>query len=429
MADKDLTTFLSNWAKAINRKIENREIKLLDTLTITEDGVYELSPDLTGTINVQASNVKFVGDSDKIYNNQFTVATENAKVCLKDINCNYSYFFIEFPTTGTKNELIIEGSCTITRTSGFYRAGINIGGGLKISGTGTLNINHNSEYAQNASISATPNHNASLYVGGSVTITTDYIGACGLDRGYIDGNIVIYENAVVNAYLIGQGGSQQVDDRPMKDIIICGNAIVHSDFIGTGRDSHGVVGNIIIGGSSQVTVVGVNNTSTNMYTAGIGAGRANGGGTTYYRGSSCKNIIIGENATVVAQGIPAIGAAGQSTSTATSSCGNIVIGGNAKVTASAMPPYTPISYYYAYAVIGTGGGGRCGNVTFGGNAVVNIQNSKSKLVGAGRYYDIYGSIGTIRYGTNAKVNGSYGTTSGLDDVGFNIISEEVLNYY
>ena len=113
--------------------------------TISSDGVYSLSNGYSGTITINAQNVKLQQASTAVLNNVYIEGSAggNANLWIEGLNVNNTSTdksFIKFQ--GTDNVLTIKGENTFQGVDQLEKAVINVGGGLTVQGNsnGQLNI-------------------------------------------------------------------------------------------------------------------------------------------------------------------------------------------------------------------------------------------------------------------------------------------------
>lgn len=461
-----------NGGGAVNKTIKGEEVTYLSskswTNPITEDGVYEIPSTVSGIATINASNVKLVGSVNTTYANiRFNVATnDDATLQIKDLHIHHSTnvgTLIAFPKSKTKNKLILKGDNAITginSSSSNYinNAPIHIGGGLEITGEGTLDCSgHDNNKSAFIGTSSAEKLDSNITISGSVKISGNFkLGAGNLckagniyvcENASVNGDIAggssstcgiiyIYDNASVSGSHIGCGiDSDKKTVSSCSDIIIGGNANVSivtssSDIAAIGASKYSRCGYIIIGGNAKVFASGKGDSAA----IGSSSGRsANGSG----HASSCSGIIIGENARVTAiisdGEAAAIGSGCCGISDTKGSCGNILIGGNASVTA-----INTVTGKRSGAAIGSGLSSQCRGITIGGSAQVsasvattfvditgNFPEYAARPIGnaynlPGNYYNS-SSCGSVVLGKNATVNGSVCTASGYEDINFDVI--------
>ena len=246
--------------------------------TISEDGYYLLAENYTGTITIDAQNVKLTQENSETALTGVTIigsSEGNVNLWIENLNLTSPSSGSAIKFQGSGNYLTVEGTNTVT-ASGNNRA-ISCGDGVTITGDGILNA----KAQRGAGIGG------DIVIGGNVTINAEAdSGGAGIGSGrygIMNGSIIIGGNATVtakakeDAAAIGCGQGADL----YGDIIICNNATVTAISTddgagigtGSGRMSNETSimkdnGNIIITGNATVT-------ASSKRGAGIGAGYSN----------------------------------------------------------------------------------------------------------------------------------------------------------
>ena len=257
---------------------------------INADGVYEIPNGFTGTIRINAANVKLMQATPGATLSNVQIvgpSSGNANLWIEDLNITSSNPASVIQFQGGNNVLTIRGDNSLTTSVSDY-AVINVGGGLNVQGnnTGSLTINGNN--------------------GGAG------IGSNG--RETLAGNIGVVNATVnVNSFATGHTGAaigSGVYGASVGDITIENStlSLINQDSfhacIGSGAGSSS---------AGNITVVNSNVTSNSIDT-GIGSG---------YSGSTCGNIIIsGSNLDIYNRDSACVGAGD-----AGGRCGDIYISG------------------------------------------------------------------------------------------------------
>ena len=253
--------------------------------TISEDGYYLLAENYTGTITIDAQNVKLTQENSETALTGVTIigsSEGNVNLWIENLNLTSPSSGSAIKFQGSGNYLTVEGTNTVT-ASGNNRA-ISCGGGVTITGDGILNA----KAQMGAGIGGVNGSTkGDIVIGGNVTINAEAdSGGAGIGSGrygIMNGSIIIGGNATVtakatqDAAAIGCGQGADL----YGDIIICNNATVTAISTddgagigtGSGRMSNETSimkdnGNIIITGNATVT-------ASSKRGAGIGAGYSN----------------------------------------------------------------------------------------------------------------------------------------------------------
>lgn len=201
------------------------------TFNIDTDGIYNLASDFTGTIKINAQNVKIVGSGT---NNDVQIigrAGGGQNLWIENLNISNSANLSAIKFQGSNNTLVVGGSNSLTG-GGETAAVINVGGGLTIQGT-DLNTGNGYRTTKPPSDSLTvmntnsggagigSNANGSggnVNIGTGIVLTVDYSGTgaaigsgAGGSIGMIQTNYDAYPLTVNtsngNAIGYGDGGS------------------------------------------------------------------------------------------------------------------------------------------------------------------------------------------------------------------------------
>ncbi len=228
--------------------------------TIQNGGTYTIAKNFTGTITLDTTEVVTIDglSAGNLKNVNVVTKSANSNLTIKDLTVtNESGSVVTFGT-GTNNKLTLAGKNDL-KTSDTWAAVINIGGGLTIDGTGSLDVTAGSQGA-GIGFNSYADSSANITINGG-TITT----SC-LDLGHGAG--------------IGSGCNGSIGN-----ISIGGSAKITStsyDGAGIGSGDGGSCGNISIGGSAKVT-------STSHDGAGIGSGED----------GSCGKITVSDKSSVL----------------------------------------------------------------------------------------------------------------------------------
>lgn len=315
---------------------------------ITKGGLYKVAKGFTGTIEINTTDAVTIDGAaaGNLENVHIEVDSETADLTIKDLNIAKDYSnnginVIAFGE-GKNNKLTLSGTNILTC---HYTTLINIGGGLTIDGTGSLNLESEStcigtdSYVQSSANLAILGGNITarvngysvysaistasmgdILIGGNATIEADggpYGAGIGSGYGSSIGNIKITDNAYVNAkgnfgagigtaYSNGNKDGKPVAWSTAGNITINGNATVKAlsnmgAAIGNGSSysGHTTVGDILIGDSANVEAVCA------IHDGGVGGGCGTGIGNGYTSEpgstSTTENITITDDAQVVAK--------------------------------------------------------------------------------------------------------------------------------
>ncbi len=278
----------------------NKEDLEATLLEITSGGSYTIAEGSIGKILIDTTDpVTISGGDYSLEEIQIIGQSDNIDLTINDLNITNegaSASIIKFGT-GTDNKLTITGNSDFLIKKG-YSAGINIGGGGAIGGTGSIKILTLSGAAIGTDGQEDLSTSNIVIESGTFDLETKS-GACGLGgagNGSKIGNITITGTAhVVSRTPQGYGAAIGSAYRgTVGDILINGDATVEatsgvqSAAIGSGVYCNN--GEITIGGRASVVA---NTTSTDVKDAAIG-------GTYGERIASIGDIKIIEDATVVA---------------------------------------------------------------------------------------------------------------------------------
>ena len=315
---------------------------------ITKGGLYKVAKGFTGTIEINTTDAVTIDGAaaGNLENVHIEVDSETADLTIKDLNIAKDYSnnginVIAFGE-GKNNKLTLSGTNILTC---HYTTLINIGGGLTIDGTGSLNLESEStcigtdSYVQSSANLAILGGNITarvngysvysaistasmgdILIGGNATIEADggpYGAGIGSGYGSSIGNIKITDNAYVNAkgnfgagigtaYSNGNKDGKPVAWSTAGNITINGNATVKAlsnmgAAIGNGSSysGHTTVGDILIGDSANVEAVCA------IHDGGVGGGCGTGIGNGYTSEpgstSTTENITITDDAQVVSK--------------------------------------------------------------------------------------------------------------------------------
>lgn len=169
--------------------------------TITEDGVYSLANGYSGTITINAQNVKLTQENfANQLDNVSIVASGN--LWIEDLNIANSSNQNVIQFQGSGNYLTVKGMNVVNQNASAtsYHAAINVGGGLTIAGDGRLNVSTSTE---GAAIGSNAYGTAGdITIGGSVVVTANSTQGAAIGTGFINstiGNISIGNSATINA--------------------------------------------------------------------------------------------------------------------------------------------------------------------------------------------------------------------------------------
>ena len=298
-------------------------------VTITSDGVYTIQSGFSGTINVNAKNVKITQeDSSTALSNVSIIGASggNANLWIENLNVTNTENknIIKFGSGG-ENNLTVKGTNELCMLGGYSnsKAVINIGGGLTIEGDGTLTARRDTYSTEGAGIGSDAYElisSSNIVIKGDVTINSQLSNGAGIGSGWNGevGNIVIYGGATVNISSTGGQGAgigSGAANGNCGDIIICSGANVTAfSSYGAGIGSGGYggkAGNIAIYSGANVNAVSSSG-------AGIGSGYLSGkvGDITIYSGA---------DVTAVSSSGAGIGTGNTWNNTSLGSAGNITI--------------------------------------------------------------------------------------------------------
>ena len=171
--------------------------------TITEDGVYSLANGYSGTITINAQNVKLTQENfANQLDNVSIVASGGSNLWIEDLKIANSSNQNVIQFQGSGNYLTVKGMNVVNQNASAtsYHAAINVGGGLTIAGDGRLNVSTSTE---GAAIGSNAYGTAGdITIGGSVTVTATSSEGAAIGSGFINstiGNISIGNSATVNA--------------------------------------------------------------------------------------------------------------------------------------------------------------------------------------------------------------------------------------
>ncbi len=263
-------------------------------LEITSGGTYTLASDSVGKILIETTDaVTINGNNASLSNIQIITNSDSANLTIRNLNVtNLNTSVIQFGS-GSGNKLTLTGSNSFTVNKG-NKAAINIGGGVEIGGSGSLDV---------------------------VTLSGACIGVNG-EQDLSGSNITINDGtfnlkARSGASAIGGAGNGS----KLGDITITGTANITANTpmgyaAAIGSAYRGTVGDITVDGDATITAstgphaaaigsstfcdngditiyLDLSTTSTDYHSAALGA-------TTDDQAKSLGNITIGENATVYA---------------------------------------------------------------------------------------------------------------------------------
>ncbi len=274
--------------------------------TVKAGGTYKIAQDFTGKITINTTDAVTIDGGGVNFSDVNIITSSNtADLTIKDLNIKNTNEknIIKFGKL-QDNKLTILGTNILSNSKSASKAGINIGGGLTIDGTGSLTTELNNGGNHSAAIGVDYNEKSSANItinGGTIMANAKWAGS-GIGGSFLGslGNITI-NGGNITAYSEISTGIGGGDECKAGDITIGGDAIVVAE---SGPCKYG------------------------SYGAAIGAGK--GTINDYYTGASCGNIVIKDNAnvTAIASDGAGIGSGGND-----SSVKDITIEGNAVVVA------------------------------------------------------------------------------------------------
>ena len=292
---------------------------------ITAGGTYTLAAGYSGVITINTNDAVIIdgssaGNLSGVYIRNGSGASK-VNLTIKDLNVTNNYDSVIYFNTTNSNSLNIEGTNSLSNSN--YKATINIGNGLTISGTGSLTataganaaaIGTDAEETTNTSgltissgtVTAVSNGNgaaigsgaqgsmgAIVITGGTVTATSNSNGAAigSGDSGTVSSisisggttNATAYNGAGVGSGASASSGPITIDTKAT----VTATSRQFGAGIGAGYALSGnsSVGNINIGGDAQVTA------TSSANGVGIGEGAANGSWTSTSGTISLENFI------------------------------------------------------------------------------------------------------------------------------------------
>ncbi|MBQ6297332.1 MAG: hypothetical protein IJK81_06530 [Selenomonadaceae bacterium] len=243
-----------------------------DNTNITAGGTYTIAKDFSGTITINTTDAVTIDGTDTgdLKNVRIVTSSAIADLTIKNLNItNDTGGAITF-SSSTDNKLTLAGK-NVLKTSDTWAAVVNIGGGLTIDGTGSLDVTSGSQ-GSGIGYNSYGNSTANLTInGGTITATAD-TGA-GIGSGFygVVGNITINSGNVTATSEDGAGIGAGCNGSVENIIISGGDVTAQSKWgagLGTGRayeNEKSSVEAITINGSSKVT-------ATSEYGLGIGKG-------------------------------------------------------------------------------------------------------------------------------------------------------------
>ena len=394
-----------------------------------DGGDITISNDGSGQ-QVKQNNDTYDDSAPTITQNEGTGAVDN-KIIVETTGDNVASFTIEDinikPTSGdgidvgeSKAEITLNGNNTIDVSNSNAKSGIYVtSGSVTITsdetetGNGTLTV-ASSDSNYNASIGSHKNEamSGTIHISGNADIDVNGGKGAAIGSGYessLSGSITVDGNSKVNATsnnsgaAIGSGEDGDVTDKGK--IIIKGDAEVtatsknNGAAIGSGFRAN-LDGDIVIGGNANVNAV----SDTNSYGAAIGSG-SSWYTTNGYDGTLSGNIVIEDDASVVARSNSQGAAIGSGKNSDITDKGNIVIKDNADVVAFSDGTGSGI---------GSGAGANLGgSIEITDSAKVTaVGNLRSAGIGTGEFGSIEGG-GSITISDKADVS-AYGDGDSID---------------
>ncbi|MBR1647520.1 MAG: hypothetical protein IJ685_12200 [Selenomonadaceae bacterium] len=236
-----------------------------DNTTITRGGTYTIAKNFTGTINIDTTDAVTIDGTSagSLKDVRILKVSSNADLTIKNLNVtNERSSTIDF--IGTDNKLTLAGK-NVLKTSNTWAAVVNVGYGLTIDGTGSLDVTAGKQGAGIGTDSFEEHDTANVIInGGSITTTTNKGAGIGSGCGGSIGNITINGGTVTATADTGAGIGSGMDGSSEK-ISIGGNAKVTATSddgagIGKGCDLDGIstVGKITLSGKSSVLITQMN---------------------------------------------------------------------------------------------------------------------------------------------------------------------------
>ncbi|MBQ4403329.1 MAG: hypothetical protein II857_02855, partial [Selenomonadaceae bacterium] len=223
-----------------------------DNTNIKRGGTYTIAAGFAGTIRINTTEPVTIAGTENFKDVHIAVYSDTADLTIKNLKItNTSGGVITFGS-GTANKLTLVGANTL-KTSDTWAAVVNVGGGLTIDGTGSLNVTAG---AQGSGIGYRSGEKSSANItinGGTITAKTSLGAGIGSGSSGSVGNISI------------NGGTLEANSNK-------GAAI--------GSGYKGSVGNISVSGNAKVT-------ASSEFGAGVGNGCNNtGAGNVTFSGNS-----------------------------------------------------------------------------------------------------------------------------------------------
>ncbi|MBR6888052.1 MAG: hypothetical protein IKN16_06355 [Selenomonadaceae bacterium] len=223
-----------------------------DNTNIKHGGTYTIAAGFSGTIRINTPDPVTIVGNDTFADVHIAVYSDTTDLTIKDLNiANTSGGVITFGS-GAANKLTLVGANTL-KTADTWAAVVNVGGGLTIDGTGSLNVTAG---AQGSGIGYRSGGKSSANItinGGTITAEASLGAGIGSGSSGSVGNISI------------NGGTLEANSEK-------GAAI--------GSGYKGSVGNISIGGNAKVT-------ASSEFGAGVGKGcNSTGAGDVTFSGNS-----------------------------------------------------------------------------------------------------------------------------------------------
>ena len=391
-------------------------------ITITNNGTQQVTQNSTtkddNDITITQHNPETANEHKIVVN---TTDNNVAEFTIKDINIKASDTPDDNIADGdgidvddSNAKITLEGNNRIDVSNSNAESGIHVtSGSVTITssetetGKGTLTV-VSSDGNDNASIGSHKNEamSGTIHITGNASIDVNGGDGAAIGSGYesnLSGKIVVDGNSKVNATsnnsgaAIGSGEDGDVTDKGK--IIIKGDAEVtatsknNGAAIGSGFRAN-LDGDIVIGGNANVNAV----SDTNSYGAAIGSG-SSWYTTNGYDGTLSGNIVIEDDASVVARSNSQGAAIGSGKNSNITDKGNIVIKDNADVVAFSDGTGSGI---------GSGAGANLGgSIEITDSAkVIAVGNLRSAGIGTGEFGSIKDS-GSITISENADAS-AYG---------------------
>lgn len=305
--------------ETVTHTVEDDPIEIITGDEVTNDGVYIITENFTGTINIQAQNVKLTqANSSTPLENVFincSSTVEDANLWIEDLNIvntqNQNVIRFQGSYNGN-NVLTVKGNNTLKvesdGTTQFTYATINVGNGLTIEGESGASLtvsNITTDDAGYTTFGAAigTNYgqglNSDITIGGGFTLNATACSGAAIGSGAFNGgieNIIIGNNANVTAYsdigdAIGKG-----DNGYLYGNIQVGNGVtisVTSNW-GNGYTTNPISGNYPVGTGVEEPTLGSTTTTetiTRTVTTYIDDPNASGSPMKFQTGSNANQSV------------------------------------------------------------------------------------------------------------------------------------------